>query len=56
MRYSDKKALEITTQIVEAKMSSTSTAVNKETGKAVAEFFEEIYNGVSKITAEISDD
>jgi hypothetical protein len=49
----DVKALEITTQIVDAKMASSTIVVNKDNGKAVAEFFEEIYRGVLKITTEI---
>lgn len=47
------KALEITTQIVEAKISNSSLSISKANGTAVAEFFEEIYRGVLKITTEI---
>ena len=49
----DVKALEITTQIVEAKISNSSLTISKANGTAVADFFEEIYRGVLKITTEI---
>lgn len=47
------KALEITTQIVVAKMGSSNNTACKKTGEDVAEFFKEIYNAVKGITSTI---
>lgn len=42
------KAMEIATEIVAAKIGNTSTSTNAESGKRVAEFYAEIYNGIYK--------
>lgn len=53
-RY-EKKALEITTQIVVAKMQNSTTSCNEATGKQIGEFFTEIYKSVCEITEAIKD-
>lgn len=40
------KAIEIATEIVAAKVRNSSTPTNAESGKRVAEFYAEIYNGI----------
>ena len=44
------KALEITTQLVAAKLSNANFMVNGEKGKEVADFYKEIYNGILNLT------
>lgn len=50
MNRPEKKALEITTEIVVAQMQNTSGPVCSETGKDVGDYFREIYNSVLEIT------
>lgn len=40
------KAMEIAAEIVAAKIGNSSTPTNAESGKRVAEFYAEIYNGI----------
>ena len=49
------KALEITTQIVVAKMENSGNAACKKSGEDTAEFFKEIYNAVKEITSSIEE-
>lgn len=49
------KALEITTQIVVAKMENSDGAACKKTGEDTAEFFKEVYNAVKEITSSIEE-
>lgn len=51
----EKKALEITTEIVVAKMSNSGLSTNSANGKVVGEFFTEIYNKVLAITKTVED-
>lgn len=53
MQPSDKKALEITTQIVVARMQNTTINATKDGGTCVAEFFKAIFEGVKEITSTI---
>lgn len=49
MKYAVEKALEITKDIVVAKMQSSSLSPNKNGGESVAIFFETIYDKVYAI-------
>lgn len=49
MDKSKYQAIQITKEIVVSKMSSSTVPTNKDGGKSVAEFFEEIYNKVYEI-------
>lgn len=40
------KTMEIAAEIVAAKIGNSSTSTNAESGKRVAEFYAEIYNGI----------
>ena len=55
MRSFESKALEITTQIVVAKMENSGNIACKKTGEETAEFFKEIYNAVKEITSLIEE-
>lgn len=55
MNFHEDKALEITTQIVVAKMENSNTTACKKTGEDTAEFFKEIYNAVKEITSSIAE-
>lgn len=50
-----KKALEITTELVKAKLSSSTVSPSETGGKAVADFFQVIYDKVSEITESIAE-
>ncbi len=52
MNYAEKKALEIATQIVVAKMQNSGNIACKHTGIETAEFFTEVYNAVKEIITE----
>lgn len=56
MNYPRETALQITKEIVVAKMQNSSVIANKIGGENVAEFFEEIYNKVSAIATDIAKD
>lgn len=49
MVESVKNALEITTKLVEAKLSNSDMVINAETGKAVASYYEAIFDKVVEI-------
>ena len=49
------KALEITTQIVVAKMENSGNIACKNTGEETADFFKAIYNAVKEITSSIEE-
>jgi hypothetical protein len=52
----DQKALEITTQIALAQIQNSQPIVpNEGAGKAIAEYFKAIYNGVKDVTLSIQD-
>lgn len=53
MQNSSRKALEITTEIVAAKMHNDKNSTTKDGGEDVAEFFKAIYLGVKEITDSI---
>ena len=55
MKSFESKALEITTQIVVAKMGNSGNIACKQTGKDTAEFFKEVYNAVKEITSSIEE-
>lgn len=56
MHRDKKEALEITTKLVEAKLSNSGIVINAEGGKAVADFFQEIYNKVAEISESVYTD
>lgn len=49
------KALDITTEIVVAKMQSETYSATESSGKNVGKFFKEIYDSVLAITSNIKD-
>lgn len=49
------KALEITAEIVKAKMANSTISSNALGGKDVADFFKEIYQGVLEVAETVSD-
>lgn len=53
MNFPEKEALNITTQIVVAKMRSSENSINAASGKATADFFKAIFEGVKEITSSI---
>ena len=53
MQNSSRKALEITTEIVAAKMHNETFAATADSDEDVAEFFKAIYLGVKEITDSI---
>ncbi len=56
MKNVDQKALEITTQIALAQIQNSQPIVpNEGAGKAIAEYFKAIYNGVKDVTLSIQD-
>lgn len=55
MKSFESKALEITTQIVVAKMENSTNAACQNSGKDTAEFFKEVYNAVKEITSAIEE-
>ena len=55
MNSAELKALEITTQIVVAKVGNSDSVACKRTGEDTAEFFKEIYNAVKGITSLIEE-
>ena len=55
MHHPKEAALQITKEIVVAKMSNSSLAPNNSTGQYVADFFETIYNKVAKLAVDISE-
>ena len=55
MNFPEKKALDIATQIVVAKMANSGNIACKQTGKDTAEFFNEVYNAIKEITSAIEE-
>ena len=49
------EALRITTEIVTARIVNSTAPINAEAGKAVGEYFQAIFNKVTEITTEISE-
>lgn len=47
------KALEITAELVKARLNNSEVSLDAEGGQATAAYFEAIYNKVSEITEEI---
>lgn len=56
MLRAKKDALDITAKLVEAKLNNSTLSINAETGKAVAEYFQAIYDKVEEIAEKIYSD
>lgn len=56
MLRAKKEALEITAKLVEAKLNNSTLSINAENGKAVAEYFQAIYDKVEEIAEKVYPD
>lgn len=55
MDRSDRYALDAAKEMTIAKLSNANIIINSESGKNVADFFEEIYKKVSEIAKKVED-
>lgn len=55
MQFPEQKALDITTQIVVAKLHNSDSSINAVRGQDVAAYFKAIYESVQAITSSITD-